>query len=161
MNASGLALAKDSHQHWLATLQLAAQEVFELMLSSRLDISSTAPSETEIDLTAMIGLAGQLCGVLTMRCSSQSAVLMAARMLGLQGDDAIPARRDAAGEVCNMIAGNFKNKISGLGDGCKLSVPTLISGGDYKLQCLGSEEVLRTTMLFEGEPLILALQILS
>lgn len=161
MNAPQPAVAKDWRENWLSTLQLASQEVFELMLASRLEIPSTPPNEKDLNLTSMVGLAGQLCGVLTVRCSNKSAVLMACRMLGVDADAAGQAMCDAAGEVCNMVAGNFKNKISGLGDGCMLSVPTVITGVDYSLHSLGSDGVLRTTMLFEGEPVVLSLEIHS
>jgi chemotaxis protein CheX len=153
--------ANDPHKNWLPTLQLASQEVFELMLASRLDIPSVPHDEKGLDLTTMVGLAGQLRGVLTVRCSSKSAVLMAGRMLGLDAEAARKAMCDAAGEVCNMIAGNFKNKIIGLGDGCMLSVPTVITGADYSLHALGSDAAMRTTMLFEGEPVVLSLEIHS
>jgi Chemotaxis phosphatase CheX len=52
---------------------------------------------------------------------------MASRMLGVQPGEIGREGCDAFGEICNMIAGNFKNKISGLGNGCMLSVPTIIS----------------------------------
>jgi len=161
MNAPHSALTKDARDNWLPTLQLAGQEVFELMLSSRLEFPPAPPEEKDLDLTAMVGLAGLLCGVLTVRCTSKSAALMASRMLGLDGDAAREAMCDAAGEVCNMVAGNFKNKISGLGDGCMLSVPTVITGGDYNFRTLGPGEAMRATMLFEGEPVVLALEIHS
>ena len=47
---------------------------------------------------------------------------------------------DALGEICNMVAGNFKNKVSGLGNGCMLSVPTVITGRDYHCHSLGERE---------------------
>jgi hypothetical protein len=58
-----------------------------------------------------------------------------------------------------MVAGNFKNKISGLGDGCMLSVPTVITGGDYNCHSLGDSNTLRVNFLFEGKSLIAALEI--
>jgi len=65
---------------------------------------------------------------------------------------------DAVGEICNMVAGNFKNKISGLGDGCMLSVPTVISGADYNLRTLIDGEI-RIVFLFEGEPVVFSLEV--
>src|SRR5258708_26089880 len=113
---------------WISTLQLAMQEVFDLMLACPLEVPASPPIEKGLDITAMVGLAGQLCGVLTVRCSAKSATHMASRMLGTDPDIAGPEVWDAMGEICNMVAGNFKNKISGLGDGCMLSVPTVITG---------------------------------
>ena len=144
---------------WLPTLQLAAREVFGLMLGCELKISHTPVQEEGLEITALVGLAGELTGIFSVRCSPKSAARMAARMLGLEeGDNITEDICDAVGEVCNMIAGNFKNKITGLGDGCKLSVPAVIIGGDYNLRSMIEEEM-RTILLFEGEPLVISLEI--
>jgi CheY-specific phosphatase CheX len=58
-----------------------------------------------------------------------------------------------------MIAGNFKNKISGLGNGCMLSVPTVISGGHYNVYSLSSSEAVEVTLLFESSPISISLQL--
>jgi chemotaxis protein CheX len=161
MNASHAALQSGSgHEYWLPTLELAIREVFELMLACPLETPAEPPAEDGLDITAMVGLAGQLCGVLTVRCRARAAAHMAARMLGIEPDQAGPAMWDAAGEICNMVAGNFKHKISGLGDGCVLSVPTVITGADYSLHLMANEEI-RTVLLFEGEPVVLTLEVHS
>jgi chemotaxis protein CheX len=145
---------------WLPTLQLATQEVFELMLACPLEIPASPPLEQELDITSVVGLAGQLCGILTVRCSAQSAARMASRMLGVETAQAGPEMWDAIGEICNMVAGNFKNKISGLGDGCMLSVPTVITGANYNLRSILNSEV-RTVFLFEGTPVVLSFEVHS
>jgi len=53
---------------------------------------------------------------------------MATKIIGAEAPGSKGQLEDAVGEVCNMVAGNFKNKISGISDGCKLSVPTVITG---------------------------------
>jgi CheY-specific phosphatase CheX len=58
-----------------------------------------------------------------------------------------------------MVAGNFKNKISGMGDGCMLSVPTVITGGDYSCHSLGSSSALRIDFLFDRESVLIVLEI--
>jgi chemotaxis protein CheX len=158
MSAPNPALSPTAREGWLPTLQLAMREVFELMLASPLEAPAEPVSDAALDITSMVGLAGQLCGVVTLRCSAKSAARMAARMLGIDADKTGPEMWDAVGEVCNMIAGNFKNKISGLGDGCMLSVPTVIAGADYSLHSMICEEI-RTVMSFEGEPVMLTLEI--
>jgi len=70
-----------------------------------------------------------------------------------------PEISDALGEVCNMIAGNFKNKISGLSEGCMLSVPTVITGTDYSLHSQADSPGLEVRLLFEGMPIAISLQI--
>ena len=77
---------------------------------------------------------------------------MASRMLGVQPGEIGREGCDAFGEICNMIAGNFKNKISGLGNGCMLSVPTIISGDHYNLHPGSGTEAIEVTLLFEARP---------
>ncbi len=145
---------------WLPTLQLATEEVFELMLACPLQVPAEPPPEESLDITAMVGLAGQLCGILSLRCSTQSAARMASRMLGVDAEKAGPEMWDAVGEICNMVAGNFKNKITGLGDGCLLSVPTVITGSGYNLHSMVNDEI-HAVLLFEGEPVVLSLEVHS
>jgi chemotaxis protein CheX len=152
--------ANDSHQNWVPMLTIAAQEVFELMLSCKLSAAETS-SEELLDITAMVGLAGQLCGVMSIRCSTKSSTIMASKMLGVEPDKVGPEMCDAFGEICNMVAGNFKNKIAGLSDGCLLSVPTVITGQDYSLYPLTDSPAVEVRLLFENMPVVVSLQIHS
>ncbi|HEY1799380.1 MAG TPA: chemotaxis protein CheX [Terriglobales bacterium] len=147
--------------HWPSLLHLAIEEVFEIMLGSKL-AGYAGPAPTH-DLTAMVGLAGDLCGVLTVRCAQQSASRITARMLGgafaENEQDVSQHVWDALGEMSNMIAGNFKNKLDGIADRCLLSVPTIISGQDYKLRPLANSETLEVILAFEGQPIIVTLDV--
>ena len=145
-------------EYWLPTLQLATQEVFDLMLASTLETPVGPTSKEGLDITSMVGLAGQLCGILTLRCNSKSAMRMAARMLAIEVEDVDAEMWDAVGEICNMVAGNFKNKIPGLGDGCMLSLPTIITGTEYNLHSVVNDEI-HTILLFEGEPIVVSLEV--
>lgn len=159
-NSNSMLAAATGRERWLPTLQLAMQEVFELMLGCPLTIPADPPPYEDLDITSMVGLAGQLCGILTLRCSAKSAARMASRMLGVDSEKAGQEMWDAVGEICNMVAGNFKNKISGMGDGCMLSVPTVITGGDYSVHSMVNEN-LRTVFIFDGEPIVLTLEVHS
>jgi chemotaxis protein CheX len=145
---------------WQPLLELAVREVFEIMLGCKLDAPNGQPAEN-FEFTAMVGLAGQLCGVLTLRCSAASAVLMTTKMLGGDAKEDDPAVWDALGEVANMIAGNFKNKLTGMGDTCMLSVPTVITGADYTYHSLADAGPLEILLLFEGMPVTVSLEIHS
>jgi chemotaxis protein CheX len=120
-----------------------------------------AADEASQDVTAMVGLAGQLCGVLSVRCSGQAAALMTSKMLGVALDKVGPEVADALGEVCNMVAGNFKNKITGLAEGCMLSPPTVITGSDYTLRSHADSTALEVRLLFEGLLIVISLQVHS
>jgi chemotaxis protein CheX len=153
-----LLAANGSHEAWIPLLEVATREVFELMLGCQLAVSVT-PEETTLDVTGMVGLAGQLSGVLSVRCGGKAAALMTSKMLGVELDKVGSEMSDALGEVCNMVAGNFKNKIAGLAEGCMLSPPTVITGSDYSLHSLADSPALEIRLMFEGMPIVISLLI--
>ena len=126
-------------------LVLATQEVFEIMLGSRLEMASEPPPEDALEVTRMVGLAGLLCGVLTMRCSTRAAVRMAAKMLGTEAEKRGWEIWDALGEVCNMVAGNFKIKIPGW-----VTLPAFRADGDQRrnYKCHSSANASRCKRIF-------------
>ena len=157
-SVSKLLAADGGHENWIPLLDTAAKEVFQLMLSCRLTTSATS-DETKLNVTAMVGLAGQLCGVLSVRCNQKAAALMTSKMLGVARDRVGPEVADALGEICNMVAGNFKNKILGLAEGCMLSPPTVITGSDYDLHSMSHSPAVEIRMLFESMPIVISLDI--
>jgi chemotaxis protein CheX len=159
-SANNLLAADNSHKEWIPLMELATREVFEMMLGCRLAQPGMAV-DGSFDITAMIGLAGQLCGVLTVRCGATSAALMASKMVGMELVEGSQDVLDALGEICNMVAGNFKNKVAGMGDGCMLSVPTVITGKDYSLHALADSAAIEVRLLFESVPIAISLHIHS
>ena len=142
-----------------SNLGAAAQEVFEIMVGTKLVRCFDREPMTAADFTAMVGMAGSLCGVFTIRCSEYAASAIAAKMLGISIEDASQEKWDAMGEVCNMVAGNFKSKLAGAGENCMLSVPTVITGADYKLRALADGETVEMCMQFDDEPLWFTLEL--
>jgi chemotaxis protein CheX len=124
---------EETQERFTQALHKAAEEVFEMMVGTVLGPSEQATLPRVADHTAMIGLAGDLCGVLSFRCSNDSAAHIAGRMLGTDEETSAECIRDALGEVCNMVAGAFKAQVSDLAEQCMLSVPTVVSGKDYEL----------------------------
>src|SRR5271169_6616349 len=150
--------AHGTRENWIPLIELSAREVFELMLGSELDVPTDA-SQGGLAVTAMVGLAGQLCGVISVRCGTESGALMASRMLGMNVDEGDAEVSDALGEVCNMVAGNFKNKIAGLAEGCMLSPPTVITGSDYDLHSQADSPTLEVRPLLEELLIVITLQV--
>jgi chemotaxis protein CheX len=109
----------------------------------------------------MVGLAGHLCGLLSVCCRQESATLIASAMLDLAPNNVADHACDAIGEVANMIAGNFKNKLDGRFRKCMLSVPTVISSADYNFRSLTDAGPLDLWFTFHGLPLEVTLEIHS
>lgn len=146
-------------ERWRVILSDAAKEVFQLMVGEQLSVPEGSNTPVLSEVAGMVGLAGELCGVLTIRCSKKSAAKIACQMLGVAEDEAAAQAIDAVGEICNMVAGNFKAKIDGLEDKCMLSVPTVISGDSYELHSLASGERIELPLLFQGEPVWFSLEV--
>ena len=159
-SANEMLAANGHHEDWVPLMEVAAREVFELMLGCKLTVPETV-SENNLSITSMVGLAGKLCGVLSVRCDGRAAALMTSKMLGVDVDKVGAEMSDAMGEIANMVAGNFKNKISGLGDSCMLSPPTVITGSDYDMHSLADTPAVELNLLFEGMPIVISLQIHS
>jgi chemotaxis protein CheX len=138
-------------------LWLGAQEVFETMVGTTLT-RCCEPQPIAVQFTAMVGIAGPLCGLLSIHCSEQAALIIASRMLGTPVKQADPQTWDALGEVCNMVAGSFKAKLGEVGESSMLSVPTVVSGRDYRLRPRTSGTVTELRLQFDGEPIWFRLQ---
>ena len=159
-SADELLATRKGHDTWIPMLELAVREVFELMLGSQLDLPAEETRE-QPGITAMVGLAGQVCGVMSIRCDTTAARRMASKMIGEEPAEKSAELQDAFGEICNMIAGNFKNKITGMSEKCMLSVPTVVTGSDYSLRSLSDSDSIGVTMLFERIPFTVTLEIHS
>lgn len=139
--------------HWKGILECAAMEVFSLMAGVELTSFPGSVEDRHAEQTAMVGLAGALCGMVTIRCATPTASKLATLMLRADGGSTPSMMGDALGELCNMVAGNFKSKVTTLADHCMLSVPTVIWGEDYVLQTVLPHEGFEVVLSFEGEPL--------
>jgi chemotaxis protein CheX len=154
---------------WKSVLECATLEVFEMMAATRLtpyippasDQRDQPAAQTEAKRqsgpTAMLGMAGVLCGITTIHCSTDTAIRLASKMAGDEAAKDPNIVNDALGELCNMVAGNFKAKISSLSDHCMLSVSTVITGENYALQSAEPSESLQVSLLFESSPIHISL----
>ena len=147
--------------NWKSILECAVVEVFEMMAGTRLELNPATDGEPQGEQTAMVGMAGALCGITTLRCSREAAARFASLMLGGDAVSNPSTARDAIGELCNMIAGNFKAKIGNLADSCMLSVPTVITGESYSMETAEPSDGFTIPLTFEGEPVWVSLVVHS
>ncbi len=114
-------------------------EVFGMMLGCEISLHSPMESEPLSsasggdEKTAIVGLAGVIRGTCEIRMNRASALSVTSAMFGgaPPADDIENSICDAVGELCNMVAGGWKNRIPCLQSRCSLSIPTVISGDHY------------------------------
>jgi len=115
-------------------LSLALTKTFQTMLSLTLESVDVhqLDSLTGQHMLGSIGFAGKVVGHVYLRLSSTSAKAIAAGILGLApeelGNDEI---RDAAGELLNIMTGNFKSNLCDAGLDCKLQPPRVGMTEDF------------------------------
>jgi chemotaxis protein CheX len=137
-------------------------EIFKLMFGY--DISVAEPSHPSLEQsgldqrTAIVGFSGSMRGSCHIRVDTIAARSIAEAMLGspiADGDD--DSINDALGELCNMLAGGWKNGVRGLSSKCSLSPPTVVSGQNYKVHVSKPCTKLTNTYRFGGHTLHLTL----
>jgi chemotaxis protein CheX len=116
-------------EHYLTDAML---EVFASMIF--IDIAPEAASEDPVsvfepNLSSLIGLAGDLKGVLAIHCPSAVAMGVTSAMLGMEVTDLGEDVKDAIGEIANMVAGGLKEAMAGTaGKKIELAIPTTVIG---------------------------------
>jgi chemotaxis protein CheX len=150
---------EETQRRFTQALDSAASEVFAMMVGTPLGPADQGMLPRVADYTAMIGLAGDLCGVLSFRCSLRSAAQIAGKMLGTDEQTSEECIRDALGEICNMVAGSFKAQVTDVAQQCMLSVPTVVSGKDYQLYPLVDGLRIQVSKTFEGALLWMTLDL--
>ena len=108
-------------------LSLALVKTFQTMLSLKLE--SVDPRQIEgivgSHMRCGIGFSGRVTGHVYLRMSQLSARTIAAAILGLKPEELNDNDeiRDAAGELLNIMTGNFKSILCDAGLNCKLEPP--------------------------------------
>jgi len=96
----------------------------------------------------VIGFAGNMQGLITLKCSKKVAVQAASGMLGTEIS---PDEADAIGEILNMITGAIKSHLAVIDDPFKVAPPTIVSGKDYKVFVKSKIDGDITLFKFEAE----------
>jgi chemotaxis protein CheX len=138
------------------------KEIFEMMFGLEINVLTRAlddDGQGEPDeRTAIIGFSGSLRGSCQLRLNGPAAQSITSAMLGetsvANTDESV---NDAIGELCNMLAGGWKNGIANLSSACILSSPTIISGLDYKIHIAKPSSKLCRTYQFGPHTLRLTL----
>lgn len=110
-----------------APLALALTKSFQTMLSLKLEMidRNDADALEGEHLLGTIGFAGKVVGQVYLRMSLVSAKAIAAGILGIGPEELTDPNeiRDAAGELLNIMTGNFKSNLCDAGLECRLQTP--------------------------------------
>jgi outer membrane protein OmpA-like peptidoglycan-associated protein len=130
---------RSKQENWLPVLELAVEEVFAIMLNCKVKPTAQSEHKPNGEFTAMVGLAGALCGIITVCCDRKTAGQLARSMLGEEAKSGEEVA-DALGEVCNMIAGNFESGSARMKSASQAAfdrIANLLRPRDYRLRIEG------------------------
>ncbi len=92
------------------------------------------------ELTALIGLAGPIRGMVMLVFPVPTALELAERLTQVPSKVVDDALLDAVGEAVNIVAGGAKAKLVGEDDTpITLSLPSVVRGSDYTVEVPGGE----------------------
>ena len=134
---------------WISYVHDSLHEVFNMMLGMK--VTPCEDAKLNAELTAIVGLAGSLCGLFCIRCTKETGSKLTQKMLNIDASENETEVMDALGELCNMLAGSFKARVPGVADTCMLSIPTTITGADYQVHPLRGGQRFEMLVRCDGE----------
>jgi chemotaxis protein CheX len=106
-------------------------------------------------VTGCVQITGAWEGAVTVHCSVVLAKVLTAAMFMVDPDDTTPDEvTDALGELANMVGGNVKALLP---EPCRISLPAVAEGMDYRLSVPGARPLTAVTWTCGGEALMVRL----
>jgi len=138
----------------------AAKEIFSTMVM--MDLVEDYPLKEPVNrlrcsVTGMVGLAGSYTGVLSIHCPQSLAMAITSNMLGVEVDEIAEDVIDALGEIANMLGGHVKQVFSKGGLDINLSLPTVISGDEYFINCMADNDCVIIPFTWENNTFLVGL----
>ncbi len=131
-------------------LDASVEEVFNMMLGVACERHPDPQVETGSEtITAVVGFGGLLSGACVFRSTGNAALVIAARLTGMEFQEIDDTVKDAIGEVCNMLAGTWKGRVPDLSANCGLSISAVITGSNYNIHVQAPEFKLHHSYIFE------------
>lgn len=138
----------------------ATKEVFSTMVL--MELEGNYPVREPVtrfrcSITGMVGLAGTYTGILSIHCPQPLALRITSNMLGTEVSEIGEDVDDALGEIANMLGGHVKQVLSRGGLDLNLSLPTVIAGEEYSVNCMSDHDCVIMAFEWNGERFLVGL----
>ena len=99
------------------------------------DVGITRELPPNRDVIALIGISGQVKGIVTLAFPVTTALAVVGKMVGKEVKMLDDAVKDSVSEIVNIVAGNARTKLNeNLGANIELSLPTVVRGNNYSIE---------------------------
>jgi chemotaxis protein CheX len=130
------------------TVTQIVESIFATMMELEVSASDKAWHPADDRLTSCINIEGDWNGAVSLECNQAQACRFAGQLLCMDPPNSVDNDvRDALGELANMIGGNLKSTMA---VNSRLSMPSVIDGGQYELRICGTEVQDRLAFQFDG-----------
>ena len=114
----------------------SVNEMFSTMLNAKVKRGEVGVCRGDLnpkDIMALIGLSGQIRGMVALAFPVNTALKIVGRLLGMEHKILDDTASDAIAEVVNIVAGGAKAKLKVEGPPIDLSLPTVVRGNNYSV----------------------------
>lgn len=135
------------------SISQATQEIFQTMLMMEASPGEALTERSncfENSVTAIVGMAGLNKGMLAIHIPEPTALVITSSFLMMEVTEVDDDVKDAIGELANMVAGSIKSDLTEQGQEFKLSIPSVICGAEYEIDCLTDSEGVCMPFSIEG-----------
>ncbi len=144
----------DLSELMLNSLLSSVKDCFSTTLSINLtDSNDVKQPNPENCLICSIGFTGKIEGSVAVVILDKSACKIVGQMLSMEFAELDGDVKDGMGEICNMIAGGVKNRLSTAGHPCEITVPTAIIGRNLEISF--PKDVTQFSRRFTSEGILL------
>ena len=130
--------------------------VHVLKTIARTDVSAGKPyikkdNIARGDVSAVIGLTGNVSGTIAVSFTEKSILAIVSRMFGEKVSDLNDEIGDAVGEIANMISGQARQALEKMGRPLQAAIPTVIMGKGHRITHITSEPIIAIPFLTEND----------
>jgi chemotaxis protein CheX len=131
----------------------AARDVLEQELSSEVECGRLALAKgtcTTQDVTAIIGITGQLTGMAMYGMSEQTALGIVGQLMGCPCNELDDLALSGVGELANVITGCATTLLAQIGISVDISPPVLLQGAGSRMSTAGIQRLVVPLMTSLG-----------
>lgn len=135
------------------SISQATQEIFQTMLMMEASPGQAVTKRAKgfVDsVSAIVGMAGANKGMLAIHIPEATALIITSSFLMMEVTEVDEDVKDAIGELANMVAGSIKANLTEQGQEFKLSIPSVVCGAEYEIDCLTDSEGVCMPFSIEG-----------
>jgi chemotaxis protein CheX len=135
------------------SISQATQEIFQTMLMMEASPGQALTESANVfvdSVSAIVGMAGASKGMLAIHIPASTALVITSSFLMMEVTEVDDDVKDAIGELANMVAGSIKADLTEQGQEFKLSIPSVVCGAEYQIDCLADSDGVSMPFSIEG-----------